>query len=72
MAEVRINGQAFYSRDTFLPLEQQNATLRALALDLVNQLTLLTRDDQSYLWRIGGRPLDDAYLALKRAVGEET
>ncbi len=44
------------------------ALLRAASTDLLNQLTLLTRDDMAYLWKIGGRPLDDAFLALKRAV----
>lgn len=42
--------------------------LHAVLTDLLNQLTLLTRDDESYLWRIGGRPLDDAYKAAKRAM----
>lgn len=42
--------------------------LQAAAIDLLNQLALLTRDDSAYLWRIGGNPLLDAYLALKRAV----
>ncbi len=42
----------------------------AAATDLINQLTLLIRDDESYLWRIGGRPLDDAYKALKRMIQE--
>lgn len=44
--------------------------LRGALIDLLNQLALLTRDDVSYLWRIGGRPLDEAYKAAKRAIDE--
>jgi len=45
--------------------------LRTLATGLIAQLTLLTRDDMTYLWKIGGRPLDDAFLALKRELGDD-
>lgn len=45
--------------------------LRAVMADLLNQLTLLTRDDETYLWRIGGRPLDDAYKAVKRVTATD-
>ena len=44
--------------------------LKTAAIDLLNQLALLTRDDPTYLWRIGGRGLDDAYKALKAAVDD--
>lgn len=58
-------GDAIEERDAlWTDLE---ATRIALA-DLLNQLALLTRDDVTYLWRIGGRPLDDAYKAAKRAL----
>lgn len=43
------------------------AALIGASTDLLNQLALLTRDDETYLWRIGGRPLSDAYQALSRA-----
>jgi hypothetical protein len=49
-------------------LRINEAVLRAVLADLVNQLALLTRDDVTYLWRIGGRPLDEAYKAAKRVV----
>jgi hypothetical protein len=55
------------------PVEETRADLerlRALATDLINQLSILTRDDIAYLWKIGGRPLDDAYLALKRELNK--
>lgn len=43
------------------------AALLGATADLLNQLALLTRDDPTYHWRIGGRPLDDAVQALKRS-----
>jgi hypothetical protein len=45
----------------------RTVSLLGAVTDLLNQLALLTRDDATYLWRIGGRPLDDAYVALKRS-----
>ena len=42
--------------------------LRQAAIGLLNQLALLLRDDETTLWIIGGRGLDEAYQALKNAV----
>ena len=46
--------------------------IEGAAVELLNQLALLTRDDESYLWRIGGRPLDEAYKALRRMLRKES
>lgn len=46
------------------------AQLRGASIDLLNQLALLIRDDETYLWKIGGRPLDAAYKALQMAIEE--
>ena len=46
------------------------ASLIGATTDLLNQLALLTRDDATYLWRIGGRPLVEAVVALKRSAAD--
>lgn len=46
------------------------ATLRQLALDLLNQLTVLRMPDASALWRYGGQGLERAYQALRAAMKE--
>jgi len=46
-------------------LQVERDRLRALAIDLLNQLTTLRMPDESVLWRHGGQPLERAYQALK-------
>jgi hypothetical protein len=42
--------------------------LRQAAIDLTNQLTLLREPDESTLWRLGGKPLERDYQALRAAL----
>lgn len=46
----------------------ENAALRALMHELLYQLSLAAGDDVMYFWKIGGRPMDDAYKAARRAM----
>jgi hypothetical protein len=48
--------------------EATAAALRQAAIDLTNQLTVLRRPDESALWRLGGKPLERDYRALRDAL----
>lgn len=43
------------------------AALLGASQGMLNQLVLLCREDESRLWRLGGKPFEDAYQELRHA-----
>jgi hypothetical protein len=65
LANTRLHADLLRAHD-------DRALLRASAIDLLNNLALAAGDDALYFWKIGGRPLDDAYHALRAMLDATT